>query len=104
MKPININKDQFKPSEELNQGWDNFWKLYKSGVWEPGTKAFMKRFLKPGDLFVDIGAWIGPTALWAVECGAHVIAIEPDPVALDELLLIVPNCVEVYAVALAPEP
>jgi len=34
---------------------------------------------------VDIGAWIGPVTLWALELEAKVIAIEPDPVALEEL-------------------
>jgi len=45
----------------------------------------MQYLLKPGSLFVDIGAWIGPVTLWALELEAKVIAIEPDPVALEEL-------------------
>ena len=66
-------------------GWNNFWKLFASGLWEPETKEFMHSILQPGDLFVDVGAWIGPTVRWALEVGASVIAIEPDPVALPEL-------------------
>lgn len=41
--------------------------------------------LEPGDLFVDVGAWIGPVTLWAMEHTSNIIAIEPDPIALDEL-------------------
>jgi FkbM family methyltransferase len=33
--------------------------------------------LRPGDLFLDVGANIGSYAIWAAECGANVIALEP---------------------------
>jgi FkbM family methyltransferase len=33
--------------------------------------------LRPGDLFVDVGANVGSYAIWAAECGARVIALEP---------------------------
>jgi FkbM family methyltransferase len=33
--------------------------------------------LRPGDLFVDVGANIGSYAIWAAELGAEVIALEP---------------------------
>ena len=36
-----------------------------------------RRFLKPGDLFLDIGANIGSYTIWAAECGAEVISLEP---------------------------
>jgi FkbM family methyltransferase len=45
----------------------------------------MDRLLKPGSRFVDIGAWIGPTSLYAAAKGAVVDAYECDPVALDRL-------------------
>lgn len=37
------------------------------------------RILRAGDLFVDVGANVGTYALWAADCGAVVIAVEPDP-------------------------
>ncbi len=37
-----------------------------------------RRQLRPGSVFVDVGANIGVYTLWAAESGAHVIAIEPD--------------------------
>jgi FkbM family methyltransferase len=55
----------------------------QSGSWEPGTVQAVGQ-LRPGDLFVDIGAWIGGTALLAAARGATVLAFEPDPVARDE--------------------
>lgn len=41
--------------------------------------------LKPGDLFVDIGANIGIYSLLAAERGAHVIAVEPDARSIERL-------------------
>jgi len=65
--------------------WDHFWATYTDSKWEPHTRAQLQHFLKPGSLFVDIGAWIGPVVLWALELGATVIAVEPDPMAVREL-------------------
>jgi len=81
-------------------GWDGFWRLYESGAWEPNTRALIDT-LQPGDLFVDVGAWIGPVTLWALGRGATVIAIEPDPVACGELRRNVPAAVEVWEGAVA---
>lgn len=78
--------------------WADFWNLYNSGTWEPETKANLERFLEPGDLFVDVGAWIGPVSMWARERGARIIAIEPDPVAVPELERLVPEA-EIWSVA-----
>lgn len=84
-----------------DHGWPGFWDLYRRGVWEPETKALLGRHLGPGSLFVDIGAWIGPVTLWALELGADVIAVEPDPVACAELRRQVPGTVEIWQGAIA---
>lgn len=62
--------------------------------------------LTPGDLFVDVGANAGVYALWAVDCGAEVVAIEPSRAAAERLaanvaLNAVDDQVEVRQVALA---
>ena len=36
-----------------------------------------RRLLRPGDLFVDVGANIGSYSIWAGEIGAEVVALEP---------------------------
>ena len=36
-----------------------------------------RRNLRPGDLFIDVGANVGSYAIWAAESGADVIALEP---------------------------
>ena len=87
----------------IEQRWGKFWDLFEADGWEPETQALVRATLKAGDLFVDIGAWIGPVTLWALDCGAEAIAIEPDPVALAELRRRVPDEVEIHECALGVE-
>jgi FkbM family methyltransferase len=50
------------------------------GLHEFADMAFVLHVLRPGDLFVDIGANVGTyTVLASKVCGASSIAIEPDP-------------------------
>jgi FkbM family methyltransferase len=50
------------------------------GLHEFYEMGFLLHFLRPGDLFVDVGANVGSyTILSAAVCGANVIAVEPDP-------------------------
>lgn len=90
-------------SRPIEERWAEFWSLYEAGRWEPETKALLERVLAPGDLFVDVGAWIGPVTLWALEVGAQVCAIEPDPVACEELRRRVPGDVEIWAGAVSTD-
>lgn len=43
-------------------------------------------WLRPGDLFVDVGANSGTYTLWAADRGAEVIAVEPDACARQRLM------------------
>lgn len=47
--------------------------------------AVWARQLRAGDLFVDVGANVGAYTIWALEAGAEVIALEPDPLAARRL-------------------
>lgn len=62
--------------------FSGFWSRVASQAWEPETFALMDRLLVPGALFIDIGAWIGPTSLYAAALGCQVEAYECDPIAL----------------------
>lgn len=58
--------------------------VYLFGNWEPDLAAFMRRRLRPGDTFIDVGANIGYlSALGSRLVGPHgaVVAIEPAPFA-----------------------
>lgn len=65
--------------------WD-FWGQYAAGKWEPGTFEVLDRFLTPHGCYVDLGAWIGPTVLYAAPRCSLVVAAEPDPVAFEQLV------------------
>lgn len=63
-----------------------FWRDVSRGRWEPDTFRFLEQALPPGSVLVDIGAWIGPTTLFAAQRCRHVYAFEPDPDAYRYLL------------------
>ncbi|MDA5193333.1 FkbM family methyltransferase [Govanella unica] len=59
------------------------------GEWEPNLTAFLKRRLKPGDTFIDIGANIGYFSLLAaklVQEQGKVLAIDASPSIFDLLV------------------
>jgi FkbM family methyltransferase len=64
--------------------FSGFWRRMGT-EWEPDTLAIIRKLVGPEWLFIDVGAWIGPTAIWAALHGADVHAFEPDPVALKAL-------------------
>lgn len=56
--------------------------LYEFGIWEPHLTAWIRRVLRPGDTFIDVGANIGYYTLLAAHLvgpRGHVVAIEPSP-------------------------
>jgi FkbM family methyltransferase len=61
-----------------------FWDLVDAGRWEPATLAAIAH-LVAGSVYIDIGAWIGPTVIAAARRADLVVAFEPDPVAAAEL-------------------
>jgi FkbM family methyltransferase len=77
---LSINHNQFKVPHHWF--WDQF-----SKEWEPQTYDFFKKNLIAGTGFLDIGGWVGPTALIATAIGAGSVKIvEPNPVNFFHLL------------------
>jgi len=62
-----------------------FWKELQTGGWEPGTFKIFDTFLDSNHSYIDIGAWIGPTVLYGCQLAKHCYAIEPDPLAFEQL-------------------
>lgn len=56
------------------------------GLHEFEDMGFVLHFLRPGDMFVDIGANIGSYSLLASATGAKVVCFEPVPVTFESLL------------------
>jgi len=58
------------------------------GVWEPDLAAFLRSRLRPGDVFVDVGANVGTMVLLAsraVGASGGVVAIEASPAVAADL-------------------
>ncbi len=53
--------------------------IYYRGVYEPETTALVRRLLRPGDTFLDVGANAGYFACLAAGLGATIHAFEPNP-------------------------
>lgn len=68
-----------------DEGLASFWSKYQENAWDPDALSFLMQFVQPNELFVDIGAWVGPLSLLAAARGARVIAFEPDEVAYSRL-------------------
>lgn len=64
----------------------NFWRNFSAGYWEPDTFKVLGEYLSPGSVVCDIGAWIGPTVLYAASRCSKVFCFEPDNVAYHYLL------------------
>lgn len=63
-----------------------FWIDTNFGAWEPETLETYCHLVGPGMEVCDIGAWVGPTAIFAAKLGASVTCFEPDPAAYERLL------------------
>ena len=62
------------------------WLFRHKNGWENDTFHILDEYANDLDgVYIDIGAWIGPTAIYSSSQYSKVIAIEPDPVALARL-------------------
>jgi FkbM family methyltransferase len=63
-----------------------FWRSVANGEWERYTYRVLDKFLNEHSVYCDIGAWIGPTVLYAASKCKTVYCFEPDRVAYRYLL------------------
>lgn len=78
--------EHYDPARTGDPNNVDYWSLFERGVWEPETFEVLAEFLHGGVTFLDVGAWVGPITMVAAKLASHVVAIEPDPVALADLL------------------
>lgn len=84
---VQKNKIKFKAySQNIIDDIVN-WNFWRDGfsTWEPQTFNIFDKFLSLDKDFLDIGAWVGPTAIYASFISKSVVAVEPDPVAFSFL-------------------
>ena len=70
----------FDSADEYMTPW-----IRSQGVWEADLMKLLARFLRPGSLFVDVGANVGFHSVFGAQLGAHVVAVEPVPWTLELL-------------------
>ncbi|GGC09053.1 hypothetical protein GCM10011352_39290 [Marinobacterium zhoushanense] len=75
--PARIHGQDFR----LDPYHTRFWRRAARGLWEPELFTLLRRHLQPDRVFCDIGAWIGPSTIYAARLCKRVICFEPDPVA-----------------------
>ena len=63
-----------------------FWRKVANNQWEPHTFNILGQCLHADAVYLDVGAWIGPTVLFAAARCHTVYCVEPDPVAYEHLL------------------
>lgn len=80
--PVTIDNNSFRCDPEHIP----FWQKVNAGHWEPETFAVLKRLLTKESVYCDVGAWIGPTVLYAARLCRKVYCLEPDRVAYQYLL------------------
>ncbi|SFX04063.1 methyltransferase, FkbM family [Thermoactinomyces sp. DSM 45891] len=69
----------------INQRNAWLWHSMHQNNWEEHTFNIFDRFLDLDHNYLDFGAFLGPTVLYAAHRAKHVYAVEPDPVAFGEL-------------------
>jgi FkbM family methyltransferase len=86
MRIVHRNGHEIKvnPIECADARFVIFWDLFEQG-WETSTFETFDKYLTPETTYVDLGAWIGPTVLYAAQICKQCYAFEPDPLAYRQL-------------------
>jgi len=63
----------------------NYWSEVVRGTWEPATFPIFERFIDPERSYIDLGAYVGVTLLYACQLARRAYGVEPDPIAFAEL-------------------
>ena len=81
-QPITINGIKYK-CDPYHQ---KFWDVVNKGEWESQTYKILDKHLDINSVYCDIGAWIGPTVIFAAKKCKQVYCFEPDIIAYRFLL------------------
>ena len=95
---VKVNKNDeffFIENNEDNKNL-HFWKNIYT-MWESSTFKIVDTYLSHDKIFIDIGGWIGTTAMYASRKSKHVYSIERDNESFNEMAMnLKTNCVENY--------
>lgn len=85
--PVTVNGKPITFFRPQTGDWDWYFDMLKAGTWEPFTFQVYQKHVNQHTTVLDVGAWIGPTALFAASLAKAVVAMEPDPKAFAGLSL-----------------
>ena len=93
---INKNNELFLiENNESNQNL-SFWKNVYS-QWENETFEVFDKYLSKDKIFIDIGGWIGTTAMYGSRKSKHVYSIEADNNSFNDMMInFKKNCINNY--------
>ena len=80
MRKIKIKNIEFFVDDK---DYKYFWNIF--GNWEQDSLDFIQYKSEEDEIFVDVGAWIGPYTLIAGKLGMKVYSFEPDKLAFEVL-------------------
>lgn len=76
---LHINQMYFRVLPCASKDGD-YWESVKNGNWEPETFEFMRRHIEPTKDYLELGGWIGSTAMMAYSLNPRKIySVEADP-------------------------
>ena len=84
MKSIRISRNNYKFNVNPTD-YEKFWEQFSNESWEKNTTDIFDRYIDRSTIYIDIGAWIGPTLFYAAQLAGKSIAIEADPIAFKRL-------------------
>jgi FkbM family methyltransferase len=82
---IQVVRNDVKFFISSNVRYDSFWANQFQRDWEAGTFRIFDYYLKPDLTYIDFGAWVGPTLLYAASKSEHAYGLEPDKTAYTAL-------------------
>jgi FkbM family methyltransferase len=80
---IKKNNTQFYIKGDYSKNW--FIPNIENNNWECDTFNILDFYQNKNTIYIDIGAWIGPTVLYSANKYKQIICFEPDPVAISRL-------------------
>lgn len=83
--PTVVIKKNNKSFRVILTKWFDWWRKVQDSSWEPNTYKIFDSLVSSDCIYLDIGAWIGPTVLYAAQLAKRAYAFEPDPIAYREL-------------------
>ena len=83
MIKISKNDTYFSVTGDYSINW--FLNNINNGNWEEETFKIFDLYKNPNKIYLDIGAWIGPTVLYNAQKFKNIYCFEPDPVAYENL-------------------